>query len=69
MLRTSVNPFLLHQVTSGRYVVDPQAVAEAMLTRLPRQRAGGRLGSPVLVALERFERFVVGADEDGPHAA
>ncbi len=69
MVRSSMNPFLLRQLARGEYVVDPYAVAEAMLTRLPRQRSIGRVASGVLVALERVDRFVTRSEEDGPRAA
>ena len=67
MVGTGMNPFLLRQLTRGEYVVDPRAVAEAMLTRLPRERSlGGR--SEMLVSLER-DPFPGGSEEDGPCAA
>jgi hypothetical protein len=69
MVRTSLNPFLLHQLSRGEYEVDAWAVAEAMLTRPPRARSAGGEGSGVLVALERIDRLVVPPEEDGPRAA
>ena len=66
MVGTGMNPFLLRQMTRGEYVVDPRAVAEAMLTRLPRERSfGGPSG--VLVSLER-DPLAGRSPEDGPRA-
>ena len=65
MLQTTMNPFLLRQLARGEYEVDPRAVAEAMLTRLPRQRTASRM----FVPLGRLDRFVIAPEEDGPRAA
>lgn len=50
MVRTGFHPTLARAVARGEYVVDPQAVAAAMLSRRrPRE------GSGVLVAAQLFD--------------
>ena len=61
MVRTGISQSLLRRVTSGEYVVDEHAVAEAMLTRL----GGRRGGSSMLVSREPVDRRSAGSDEDG----
>jgi hypothetical protein len=55
MVSTGGDPSLRERIARGEYVVDPHAVAEAMLRRV---------GSPMLVPVEPLERPPVGADED-----
>ena len=55
MARTRMNPFLLRLLSRGEYVVEPTAVAEAMLMRLPRERSGGGGVSRMLVTLKRAD--------------
>jgi hypothetical protein len=61
MVRTGISHSLLRRVTSGEYVVDEHAVAEAMLARL----GGRRGGSSMLVSREPVDRRSGGSDEDG----
>jgi hypothetical protein len=56
---TGADPSLGERIARGEYVVDPHAVAEAMLRRL---------WSTVLVAPESLDRPAVLADEDEPVA-
>jgi hypothetical protein len=64
MVTTGGDPSLRERIARGEYVVDAQAVAEAMLRR-PR--------SPMLVPAEALERLPVLPDEDealpGPDVA
>jgi hypothetical protein len=62
-----VDPTLLKALEEGTYVVDPHAVAEAMLRRR-EQLAEARRLSAVLVAAQVDERAVGGADLDEPTA-
>jgi hypothetical protein len=57
MVSTGGDPSLRERIARGEYVVDPRAVADAMLRR-PR--------SLVLVPAEALERLAVLADEDEP---
>jgi hypothetical protein len=59
---TGVDPRLVERVQRGEYVVDPHAVAAAMI----RRWRGGP--SPVLVAVEPLDDPAVRADEDEPAA-
>jgi hypothetical protein len=52
------------RVASGRYEVDPRAVAEAMI-----RRTRGSRSSRVLVAPELLGRLTAGADELEPRSA
>jgi hypothetical protein len=63
-----MNPFLHQQLTRGDYVVDPSAVAEAMLSTMPRERSLGSV-SRMLVALKRADRLIVSPEENGPRFA
>lgn len=54
---TSVDPALRKSIADGTYVVDPQAVASAIVGRLTDVRTARRL-SRVLVAGERDARAV-----------
>ena len=60
-----VDPALLKALEEGTYVVDPHAVAEAMLRRR-EQLAEARRLSKVLVAAQVDERAVGPADLDEP---
>ncbi len=60
-----VDPALLKALEEGSYVVDPHAVAEAMLRRRERLAEARRL-SEVLVAAQIDERAVRPADLDEP---
>jgi hypothetical protein len=51
---------LAERIARGDYVVDAEAVAEAILRRWRRER------SMVLVAAQPLDRPAVGADEDEP---
>jgi hypothetical protein len=71
MVSTGGDPSLRARIARGDYVVDPLAVAEAMLcasARLGRARRDALLGpcSPMLVPAEALERLVVLPDEDQP---
>jgi hypothetical protein len=60
-MSTGIDETLAERVRRGEYVVDAEAVAEAMLRR--------RLGdSPVLVAVEPVDGTTVGARDDEPAA-
>ena len=54
-MSTGGDPSLRERIARGEYVVDPRAVADAMLRRL---------GSAVLVAPEPLDRPPVHAEED-----
>ena len=58
-----VDPDLARRLARGEYVVDPSAVAEAILRRARRRAAARRL-SAMLEAAER-ERGSGGVEEDG----
>jgi Anti-sigma-28 factor, FlgM len=62
MVSTGGDPSLRERIARGEYMVDPHAVAEAMLRR-----------SPMLVPAEALERLAVLPDEDeslpGPDVA
>ena len=62
-----VDPALLKALEEGTYVVDPHAVAEAMLRRR-EQLAEARRLSGVLVAAQLDDASVSGADLDDPAA-
>jgi Anti-sigma-28 factor, FlgM len=71
MVSTGGDPSLRERIARGEYVVDPQAVAEAMLcasARLGRARRNALLGarSPMLVPAEALERLAVLRDDDEP---
>jgi len=57
MVSTGGDPSLRERIARGEYLVDPYAVAEAIL-RWPR--------SAVLVPAEALERLTVLAEEDEP---
>jgi hypothetical protein len=62
-----VDPALLRALEEGTYVVDPSAVAEAMLRRRDHLAEARRL-SRVLVAAQVDEPSVGGSDLDEPAA-
>ena len=62
-----VDPALLKALEEGTYVVDPHAVAEAMLRRR-EQLAEARRLSAVLVAAQLDDASVSSADLDDPAA-
>jgi hypothetical protein len=62
-----VDPALLKALDEGTYVIDPHAVAEAMLRRR-EQLAEARRLSKVLVAAQVDETAVGPADLDDPAA-
>jgi hypothetical protein len=62
-----VDPALLRALEEGTYVVDPRAVAEAMLRRRDHLAEARRL-SRVLVATQVDEPSVVPTDLDEPAA-
>jgi hypothetical protein len=62
-----VDPTLLRALEEGTYVVDPHAVAEAMLRRREHLAEARRLSS-VLVAAQVDEPSVGAADLDEPAA-
>ena len=62
-----VDPALLRALEDGTYVVDPHAVAEAMLRRREQLNEARRL-SRVLVAAQLDDAAVPGADLDDPAA-
>ena len=62
-----VDPALLKALEEGTYVVDPHAVAKAMLRRR-EQLAEARRLSAVLVAAQLDGSSVSGADLDDPAA-
>jgi hypothetical protein len=62
-----VNPALLKALDEGTYVVDPHAVAEAMLRRRAQLAEARRL-SKVLVAAQVGESAVRRTDLDEPAA-
>ena len=57
MVRMGISQSLLRRVTSGDYIVDEHAVAEAMLARLG--------GSSMFVSRETLDRGSAGSREDG----
>jgi hypothetical protein len=61
MMSTGIDAALAERVRRGDYVVDAEAVAEAMMRRWLR-------GSPVLVAAQPLDRPAAGVDEDEPAA-
>ena len=61
-----VDPTLLQAIENGTYVVDPHAVAEAMLRRRERIAEARRLA--VLVAAQVHDAAVGGMDLDSPAA-
>ena len=62
----AVDPDLKRRIAAGDYVVDPHAVAAAMLRR-GAERAEARRLSRMLVAGE-LDRLSCGRDEPGPLA-
>jgi hypothetical protein len=60
-MESRIDPELMRRVTSGDYVVDPQAVAAAIMRR-GADRAEARRLSRVLVAGER-DGFPAAADQ------
>jgi hypothetical protein len=62
----AVDRELARQISAGEYVVDPHAVAAAMLRR-GAERAEARRLSRMLVAGE-LDRLSGGRDEPGPRA-
>ena len=62
-----VDPALLKALEDGTYVVDPRAVAEAMLRRR-EQLAEARRLSHVLIAAQVDDLAAGGADLDEPSA-
>jgi len=62
-----VDPALLNALEEGTYVVDPDAVAEAMLRRRENLAEARRL-SEMLVAAQVEGRAIGGADLDEPAA-
>ena len=62
MARRGTDKNLGDKLTSGSYVIDEHAVAEAMLTRLIR---GELPRSAMLIAGEALHGGAVRADEDG----
>jgi hypothetical protein len=66
MVRRGTDQRLVNELASGgEYVVDPHAVAEAMLDRFSRRESEG---SAVLVAGEPLDGSSAGIDEDGAAA-
>jgi hypothetical protein len=61
-----VDPALLEAIEQGAYVVDPQAVAEAMLRRREQRAEARRLA--VLVAAQVHDAAIGGPDLDAPAA-
>ena len=61
-----VDPTLLQAIERGTYVVDPHAVAEAMLRRRDQLAEARRLA--VLVAAQVQDGAVDGSDLDAPAA-
>ena len=61
-----VDPALLKALENGTYVVDPNAVAEAIMRRHERMAEVRRLA--VLVAAQLDEGAVGGTQSDGPSA-
>jgi hypothetical protein len=59
VVRSSIDTGLTERVRRGEYVVDPEAVAQAMLRRW-------RLDSPVLVPAEPLDGTAVGPRDDEP---
>ena len=62
----SIDPDLKRRIADGTYVVDPRAVAEAMLRRQADRDDARRL-SRMLVSGE-LDRPAVRADEPGPRS-
>ncbi len=65
MARTGIDPALRRKLAQGEYVVDPQAVAEAILRRAGAAR---REGSRMLVPAELLHRPPVDPHEDSATA-
>ena len=61
MMSTGIDAALAERVRRGDYVVDAEAVAEAMMRRWRRE-------SPVLVAAQPLDVPSAGVDEDEPAA-
>jgi hypothetical protein len=76
MMSTGIDAALAERVRRGDYVVDAEAVAEAMMRRWLRaawpQALGSaecaRIASPVLVAAQPLDGPSAGVDEDQPAA-
>jgi hypothetical protein len=66
VVSTGGDPSLRERIARGEYVVDPRAVAEAMLSAAGRARTEGLWRSTVLVAPESLDRPPVGAEENEP---
>ena len=60
------NTDLRRRIASGDYVVDPRAVAEAMLRRYERVASGPSRGMPV--SAEMIDRLAARPKQDDPAA-
>jgi hypothetical protein len=66
MVRRGTDQGMVQKVTSGEYVIDEHAVAEAMLNRMAR---GELPRSAMRVAGEPLDERAVGTGENGAAAA
>ena len=67
MVASGMSPTLLRKLAAGEYVVDEQAVAEAIIRR-SRELAGAPVISRVLVSAEVFEELLGPPAEGEPSA-
>jgi hypothetical protein len=70
MVSSGIDATLVERVRRGDYVVDEQAVAEAIVRRWRRDAIGSarraRIDSPVFIAAEPLDTAAVRPDEDEP---